>query len=97
MCSESINYTSFQNASQWIYAELKGKYKILKYSGDADGGVPTYGTQGWLADLAWNIIEQWRPYYITNMYGKQVAGYVERYEGVLTFATIHGAGHMAPK
>jgi hypothetical protein len=26
-----------------------------------------------------------------------VAGYVERYDGGLTFATVHGAGHMAPQ
>jgi hypothetical protein len=69
LCSDTLNYTSLQNASQWIYVQLKGKYKILKYSGDTDGAVPTYGTQGWLADLGWTVIDQWRPYYITNMYG----------------------------
>lgn len=70
---------------------------MLKYSGDTDGAVPTYGTQGWLNDLGWDILEQWRPYYITNMYGKQVAGYVEKYANGLTFVTVHGAGHMAPQ
>jgi hypothetical protein len=39
-----INYTSGVNASYDIYVALKGKYKILKYSGDTDGAVPTYGT-----------------------------------------------------
>lgn len=69
LCSDTIDYTPLQNASQWIYVQLKGKYKILKYSGDTDGAVPTYGTQGWIADLGWTVIDQWRPYYITNMYG----------------------------
>merc|ERR1711997_1319077 len=27
----------------------------------------------------------------------QVAGYYETYEGGFTFATVHGAGHMAPQ
>jgi carboxypeptidase C (cathepsin A) len=71
---------------------------MLKYSGDADGSVPTFGTQNWIAnDLGWTVVEKWRPYYITNMYGQQVAGYLERREGGFTFVTIHGAGHMAPQ
>ncbi len=84
------------NASQWIYPLLKGKYKILKYSGDTDGAVATYGTQQWINELNWEIKEAWRPYYIQNMYGTQVAGYVEVRDG-LTFVTVHGAGHMAPQ
>lgn len=96
LCQDAFNYTSAQNASQWIYPILKGKYKILKYSGDTDGAVPTYGTQQWINELNWEIKEAWRPFYIQNMYGTQVAGYVEVRDG-LTFATIHGAGHMAPQ
>ena len=26
---------------------------MLKYSGDADGAVPTFGTQAWINDLGW--------------------------------------------
>jgi hypothetical protein len=70
---------------------------MLKYSGDADGAVPTLGTQAWIADLGWTITEKWRPYYITNMYGQQVAGYTEAREGGFRLATIHGAGHIAPQ
>lgn len=44
-CQGDIDYTKLQNASQYIYEELRGKYKILKYSGDTDGAIPTYGTQ----------------------------------------------------
>ena len=94
--SDKFPYTGSQNATEWIYPLLKGKYRILKYSGDADGAVPTYGTQQWINELGWTVTEAWRPYYITNMYGQQVAGYVEVRDG-LTFATIHGAGHMAPQ
>jgi serine carboxypeptidase-like clade 1 len=66
---------------------------MLHYSGDTDGAVPTLGTQGWIATLNWPVTESWRAYTIDN----QVAGYLESYEGNFTFATVHGAGHMAPQ
>jgi len=39
------------------------------------------------------IIEPYRPYFISN---GTLAGYIEEYDG-LTYATVHGAGHMAPQ
>ena len=43
-----------------------GKYKILKYSGDTDGVVPTYGTQQWIAQLVndtnLTTIQDWSPW-----------------------------------
>jgi carboxypeptidase C (cathepsin A) len=96
LCQDDIQYTPQQNATYWIYPKLVNRYKILKYSGDADGAVPTLGTQNWIADMGWPVTEKWRPYYITNMYGQQVAGYIEK-RGTFTFVTVHGAGHMAPQ
>ena len=43
--SDAFSYTESRNGSLWVYRELRGKYKILKFSGDSDGVVPTYGTQ----------------------------------------------------
>lgn len=43
LCS-SIYYSQQRNGSIDVYRELKGKYKILIFSGDTDGAVPTYGT-----------------------------------------------------
>lgn len=79
-------------ASEWIYKLLRGKYRILFYSGDTDGAVPTHGTYQWMQTLGWDIIEKRRAYYV----GGQVAGYVEQRDG-LTFGTVHGCGHMAPQ
>jgi serine carboxypeptidase-like clade 1 len=71
---------------------------MLKFSGDTDGAVPTLGSQKWIAELNWTINEEWRPYYVLDQGGnQQVAGYVEVRDGGFTFATIHGAGHMAPQ
>jgi hypothetical protein len=50
-CSIKINYTDLAEGSYWIYENLRGKYRILKYSGDTDGAVPTYGTKVWIAKL----------------------------------------------
>lgn len=78
--------------SQWIYESLKGKIRMLHFTGDIDGAVPSQGTYAWIQSMNPVIKESLRPY----MYGGHVAGYVEEYEG-LTYATVHGAGHMVPE
>ena len=93
LCKTGIEYASGQKASQWIYEELAGKIKMLHYSGDTDGAVPTVGTQNWIASLNWDKTSEWKEYMVEG----QVAGYWESYEGGLTFGTVHGAGHMAPQ
>jgi carboxypeptidase C (cathepsin A) len=93
LCKSGLNYISQPKASQWIYEALAGKIKMLHYSGDTDGAVPTAGTQAWIATLGWNTTSEWKQYTVEG----QVAGYWEAYEGNLTFGTVHGAGHMAPQ
>ena len=80
------------NASLWAYPLFKNKYRVLIYSGTTDGAVPTRGTKTWIKGLGYNETQEWRPYFYNN----QLAGHLESYEGGLTFATIHGTGHMAP-
>jgi hypothetical protein len=92
MCSRNVGYDMNKNASQWIYNLIKGKYRILFYSGDTDGAVPTHGTQMWLDNIGWKLVEKRRPYFVND----QVAGYIEERDG-LTFGTVHGCGHMAPQ
>jgi hypothetical protein len=92
LCTSSIGYTESVKGSQWVYEELKGIYKILFYSGDTDGAVPTYGSIQWINEMNWTIKEQWRPYMVDG----QVGGYIEERDG-MTFGTVHGAGHMAPQ
>ena len=93
LCKSGMVYYSQPEASQWIYEALQGKIKMLHYSGDTDGAVPTVGTQNWIATLGWNTTSEWKQYMVEG----QVAGYWESYEGGLTFGTVHGAGHMAPQ
>ena len=60
LCTSNINYLSEPEASQWIYEELAGKIRMLHYSGDADGSVPTAGTQAWIASLGWETESEWK-------------------------------------
>ena len=96
LCNQAINenYVKYPGGSIDIYQALKDKYKILKYSGDTDMAVSTYGTKAWIEAANWDITTDWKQYFVSG----QVGGYVEtRNNGKFTFATIHGAGHMAPQ
>ena len=94
MCNYTYNYNLSMNGSQWIWEELHGEgYRLLKYSGDTDGSVPTIGTEKWINMLGWDVLETYRPYYLPN---GELGGYIEERDG-LTFATVHGAGHMVPQ
>lgn len=98
LCSDQtgfFQYRKLQIGSYWIWESLKGKYRMLKYSGDTDGAVPLTGTMRWIDALNRTILEPWRPYFTTNSTGTFLGGYIEEYDG-LTLGTVHGAGHMAP-
>ena len=102
MCA-NINYTPNPDASYWIYPHMiQKKYRILVYSGDSDGSVPTIGTIRWIeqlqVDLNLTLIKPHRPWIAPGDQpdGPQVAGYFRKYDG-LRFATVKGVGHMAPQ
>lgn len=66
-CSEDISdHQYYQNieASEWIYEILRRKYKILVYSGNTDGSIPTYGTQMWIQKIGWKVTQNFRPYFV---------------------------------
>jgi hypothetical protein len=71
---------------------LRGKYRMLKYSGDTDMVVSTYATKGWIENLNWPISKEWKQFFVDG----QVGGYSEYHDnGNFVFATIHGGGHIA--
>lgn len=86
-----------------LYHTLAQKYRLLIYSGDADGCVPYVGTEEWTSALGFEQIEAWRPWLsgtTENMTCTDcvTAGYVTTYavapQHNFTFITIKGAGHM---
>ena len=90
-----FSYTMDIKASQFVYEYLKGKgIRMLTFSGDKDGSVPTIGTENWINAMAWATSKDWTIYSDPD---GQVAGYYQEYTGGLTFATVHGAGHMVPQ
>lgn len=92
LCTDRIRYSSGEKASYWIYPILKeNNIRVLHFSGNADGAVPTQGTRDWINSLGWKITKRYAPFYIED---RQVGGYVEEYDG-LTFTSIQGVGHMA--
>jgi hypothetical protein len=64
LCTESITYQESHLGSQWVYEALQGKYRMLFYSGDTDGAVPTYGSIAWINQLNWDVVADWRPYFV---------------------------------
>ena len=92
-----------KNASYWIYPILyKEKLRVWVYSGDIDANVPVIGTLKWINKLreaqAWAVTETWRQWWAPGQrrLEDQVGGMVWALKG-LTFVSIRGAGHMAPR
>ncbi|WJX43172.1 sinapoylglucose--choline O-sinapoyltransferase [Trifolium repens] len=76
-----------------FHANLSKKgYRSLIYSGDHDLVVPFMSTQAWIRALNYSIVDDWRPWFVNG----QVGGYTRTYSNRMTFATVKGAGHMAP-
>ena len=101
LCTNDITYHSDGFGSQWVYQKYHEQYRILVYSGDVDGVVPTDGTLAWIdqyvTKLRLQTVELWYPYYfVDDIAGPQVAGFFEEWEGHFAFATVHGSGHMVP-
>ncbi|CAI2369016.1 unnamed protein product [Moneuplotes crassus] len=87
-----FNYERLPEASIWIYPTLKeAGYRILKYTGDTDGAVPTLGTLAWIDELGWDLQVDHEPF-VRN--GK-VAGYYTKRDG-LELVVFHGVGHLVP-
>jgi carboxypeptidase C (cathepsin A) len=96
-------YKMSNNGSTWLYPSLiRENLRIWVYSGDVDGNVPITGTLTWLRTLREEhgipIIEPWREWWMPGMHAHedQMAGMAWHLRG-LTFATIKGAGHLAPR
>ena len=101
MCND-IPYTILTEGSQWVYERLAdptqttAKYRILKFTGDIDGSVPTWGTLGWINALNWPVTQEYSQFKLDD---GTVGGFFQTYDvsGGFTFASVHKAGHMVPQ
>ncbi|GMY35362.1 serine carboxypeptidase-like 17 [Fagus crenata] len=96
-CNSSIAYTKTVTSSVEYHKNLSNtNLRALIYSGDHDLSVTHIGTQNWIRYLNLTISEVWRAWYVDG----QVAGYTEKFSNsdfTLTYATVKGAGHVAPE
>lgn len=78
---------------------LDAGLRIMIYSGDVDGIVPTTGTRIWVEGLGLPVKKAWTPWLSPGPENlkatAQVGGYVTEFDGLM-FATVRGAGHMVP-
>jgi carboxypeptidase C (cathepsin A) len=72
--------------------------RILVYSGDDDSVCGTIGTQRWIYDLGFPLVQDWTTWFLDG----QTAGYISKFKtpfsgkSRFTFMTVHGAGHEVP-
>jgi len=96
ICSEEVgrDYTSdYNRGSLYLYPKLiNAKLRILIFSGDTDGAVPTNGTLNWITNFNLPVLKPWRSWFVN----KEVAGYTANYQG-LDFVSVKGVGHMVPE
>jgi carboxypeptidase C (cathepsin A) len=95
-CSDATNYSDadYLSSTQGYYNKLiefssTPQINILVFSGDGDAVCPTEGTQDWIFSLGYSILEYWTTWTVQD----QVAGYITKFNGNLTFATVRDAGH----
>ncbi|CAL5387368.1 unnamed protein product [Camellia sinensis] len=96
-CNGSLAYTEDVTSSIAYHQNLTAaSLRALIFSGDHDMLVPHIGTQQWINTLNLTLSNVWRAWFVDA----QVAGYVRRFTKdnyALTYATVKGAGHVAPE
>jgi len=70
--------------------------RVLIYSGDQDSVIPLTGTRTLVNNLAASLKLNSTVPYSVWFQGKQVAGWVQVYGNILSFATVRGASHEVP-
>ncbi|KAL0664965.1 hypothetical protein Bca4012_101803 [Brassica carinata] len=87
-CKHDIPYTNdiISNVPYHNKNNSISGYPSLIFSGDHDMVVPYLGTQAWIRSLNYSVIDDWRPWMISD----QIAGYTRTYANKMTFATIKG-------
>jgi carboxypeptidase C (cathepsin A) len=72
--------------------------KVLVYNGDVDPGCNYLWAEASVAAFELAVKTEWGPWvYEDALVGEQLGGFSTEYLGGVTFATVHGAGHMSPQ
>ncbi|RDD46483.1 Lysosomal protective protein [Trichoplax sp. H2] len=94
ICNSNV-YRRYQFQYKSILNQLQTlrNYRILLYFGDTDLICNIVGGRWNVEHLNRTMIQELRPWHYTNENGKQVAGFVERFQN-LDYLTVKGAGHL---
>lgn len=101
-CSQALNdaYSCSDTLVSMVplySALLQDNRRVLVYSGDVDGVVPTLASWRWVQSVQGKrTVDNWRPWLSST---GQIGGWTMRWAaggGQLVFATVRGAGHMVP-
>ncbi|KAF8042582.1 hypothetical protein BT93_A1041 [Corymbia citriodora subsp. variegata] len=96
-CNSSLAYTKTVTSTVGYHQNLSTtNLRALIYSGDHDMSVTHIGTQNWIYSLDLTLYDVWRPWFVDG----QIAGYTQEFindDFTLDYATIKGAGHVAPE
>ena len=82
--------SAFSGDLRPLYKDLAASYRLLIYSGDTDGCVPTWGTDEWVRELGFGERRGWHAWESPLAYGapSQRAGYAIEYETALDFSFV---------
>ena len=81
---------------------LNNGIPVLVYHGNFDLVLPVNGMSEALYNLQWNGRQKWskaenKPYFYSDKNGdKELMGYIQSAEGLLSFVVVRNAGHMVP-
>ena len=72
--------------------------RVLVYNGDVDPGCNYLWAEASVARFGVAVATPWRPWvYADARVGEQLGGFTTAFAKNVTFATVHGAGHMSPQ
>ncbi|XP_059646036.1 serine carboxypeptidase-like 45 isoform X2 [Cornus florida] len=99
VCSEVVRYDMQDLEVPTIHvlgSLVKSGIRVLVYSGDQDSVIPLTGTRMLVNGIAKEIGLNTTVPYRSWFEGRQVGGWTQVYNDILSFATIRGASHEAP-
>lgn len=91
------NVELMRTSEAYVAALLERGVRVLAYVGDYDAIANWVGIERWTRELDWTSGAQFaktplRPWTVDGVHAGQVRSY-----GNFTFATVHGAGHLASR
>ena len=101
ICSSTLDYKTlsvYYNMSDIFKGifEMDNNIWSTVYNGDTDMSCDFLGDQWFVDDLGYELVKEYREWYIEDDNGEQVGGWTKNFDR-LAFVTVRGSGHMVPQ